>query len=104
VFFITDIVGAPPTGENTQGGHIQYSIWGVDKPADAWDLTVGPNGSGIKMVGTASQIFNANPAAVVSQNGTSVYVFAARTNPSLCIVGGIHQMDCGNVYYAHFTP
>jgi hypothetical protein len=94
VFFITDATGP--------GGNIQYSIWGVDKPADAWDFTVGTNG--IKMVGSASQLFNANPAAVVSQNGTSVYVFAARANPSLCIVGGIHQMDCGNVYYAHFTP
>jgi hypothetical protein len=56
------------------------------------------------MIGKASDIFNANPAAVVSQNGTSVYVFAARTNPSLCVVNGIHEMDCGNVYYAHFTP
>ncbi|HZR28525.1 MAG TPA: hypothetical protein VFA71_07070, partial [Terriglobales bacterium] len=76
-------------------------IWGVDKPADAWDLTVGTHGNGIKMVGTASNLFNANPAAVVSQNGTSVYVFAARTNPSLCVQAG---NDCGNVYYARFTP
>jgi len=97
VFFITDIPGGP--NGNTKGGNIRYSIWGVDVPADAWNLTVGTNG--IKMVGTASDVFNANPAAVVSQDGATVYVFAARTNPTLCVQSGD---DCGSVYYARFTP
>jgi hypothetical protein len=91
VFFITDI-NVP--GGNTKGGNIQYSIWGVAKPADAWT-------NGIKRLGKASDLFNGNPAAVVSQNGTTVYVFGARTNPSLCPGTG---NDCGNVYYFRFTP
>jgi hypothetical protein len=81
--------------------NIQYSIWGVDVPADAWDATHGIN----KTVGSVGDIFSANPAAVVSQEGTNagkkIYVFAARLDTSLCPNGA--DDGCGRVYHASVT-
>ena len=75
----------------------------MDVPGTVWNIP--PFGTfGIKTLG--SDIFDVNPAAVVSQQGANagkfVYVFSGRQEDTQILCPGTDDF-CGHVYYTTVT-